>query len=76
MEELKQLATDSFTYWRDNSTQEQKDVGHKEIELYNDPEFAQKAHDEFVADFKAADANTDGILTMEEFSNFYKSVLE
>ena len=69
--ELNEMAAEGFEYWRTNSTDAQRAVGQEELrKMTEDPAFMEQTMAEITKCFSDADANSDGLLDLEEYKNF------
>ena len=68
---------DGFENWKNNSSEEQKANGAKEIQRFtDDPEFAAAMDKEVKDLYAACDLDKDGLLNEAEFVAFYTGIMD
>ena len=71
---LSEMGAEGFEYWRTNSSDAQRAVGEEELRKMNeDPAFMEQTMAEITKCFSDADANSDGLLDLEEYKVFMAS---
>ena len=69
--ELNEMAAEGFEYWRTNSSDAQRAVGQEELrKMAEEPAFMEQIMKELNECFTGADANSDGLLDLEELKAF------
>ena len=73
---LEKNAEEGFKRWLVGATDAQKAQGKKELDDWNDPEYAAAEMAKFEQKFHAADANKDGVLDLAEYTVLMKGEQE